>query len=54
MPGVRGTSGGRDGKEEKMATSAPRLMLMSGSLGRRASPIRTQRASNLIGAGAAQ
>jgi hypothetical protein len=28
MPGVRGTSGGRDGKEEKMATWAPRLMLM--------------------------
>ena len=32
MPGVRGTSGGRDGEEKKMAPWAPRLMLMSGSL----------------------
>lgn len=31
VPGVRGTSVGRDG-EEKMAPWAPRLMLMSGSL----------------------
>jgi hypothetical protein len=29
MPGVRGTSGGRDGEEKKMAPWAPRLMLMS-------------------------
>ena len=27
MPGVRGTSGGRDGEEKKMAPWAPRLML---------------------------
>jgi hypothetical protein len=33
VPGVRGTSGGRDGEEKKMAPWAPRLM--SGSLGRR-------------------
>jgi hypothetical protein len=33
LPGVRGTSGGRDGEEKKMAPWAPRLMLMSGSLG---------------------
>jgi hypothetical protein len=32
VPGVRGTSGGRDGEEKKMAPWAPRLMLMSGSL----------------------
>jgi hypothetical protein len=32
MPSVRGTSGGRDGEEKKMAPWAPRLMLMSGSL----------------------
>jgi hypothetical protein len=32
LPGVRGTSGGRDGEEKKMAPWAPRLMLMSGSL----------------------
>jgi hypothetical protein len=36
LPGVRGTSGGRDGEEKRMAPWAPRLMLMSGSLGRRA------------------
>jgi hypothetical protein len=39
MPGVRGTSGRRDGAEEKMAPWAPRLMLMSGSLGRRAATL---------------
>ena len=38
VPGVRGTSGGRDGEEKKMAQWAPRLMLMSGSLGRRGQP----------------
>ncbi len=36
---VRGTSGGRDGEEKKMAPWAPRLMLMSGSLGRRAATL---------------
>jgi hypothetical protein len=35
---VRGTSGGRDGEEKKMAPWAPRLM--SGSLGRRAATLR--------------
>src|SRR5512132_3467661 len=39
VPGVRGTSGGRDGEEKKMAPWAPRLMLMSGSLGRRAATL---------------
>ena len=34
LPGVRGTSGCRDGEEKKMAPWAPRLMLMSASLGR--------------------
>ena len=34
LPGVRGTSGCRDGEEKKMAPWAPRLMLMAGSLGR--------------------
>src|SRR4029450_7725574 len=38
VPGVRGTSGGRDGEEKKMAPWAPRLMLMSGSLGRARQP----------------
>jgi hypothetical protein len=33
---ARCTSGGRDGAEEKMAQWAPRLMLMSGLVGRRA------------------
>ena len=28
LPGVRGTSGGRDGEEKKMAPWAPRLMLV--------------------------
>jgi hypothetical protein len=36
---VRGTSVGRDGEEKKMAPWAPRLMLMSGSLGRRAATL---------------
>jgi hypothetical protein len=36
MPGVRGTSGGRDGAEEKMAPWAPGLMPKPGSSGHRA------------------
>jgi hypothetical protein len=38
MPVVRGTSGGRDGKEEKMERKAPGLIPMSGLRGRRGPP----------------
>ena len=44
VPGVRGTSGGRDGEEKKLAPWAPRLMLMSWSLGRRPATLKADSA----------